>query len=161
MEVIAMIYIGADHGGFQIKQTVKNWLAEQGLQFTDLGAIDYNMQDDYPQYAFAVASQVGANTQDNIPWKDANKGILFCRTATGMVIVANKVKGIKAAALYNTEQAKKARLTNNCNIGVIAGDWTSEPQAREIIGIFLNTEFSREERHIRRVEQIKNFEDGV
>lgn len=153
-----MIYLGADHGGFKLKEKIKVWLAEWKLPFEDVGAHTLDPEDDYPQFAFAVAEKVADADDMNAEWKLRPKGILICRSAGGMVIAANKIKDIRAVAAQNETQAKHAREHNDANIIGISGDWTSEADTKKIIKIWIDTEFSREARHDRRVRQIRQKE---
>ena len=88
-----MIYLGADHGGFKLKEKIKQWLSEWKLPYEDLGAHKLDPEDDYPQFAFTVAEKVAQADDMTQAWEKRAKGILVCRSAAGMVIAANKVKG--------------------------------------------------------------------
>lgn len=159
-----MIYVGADHGGFELKGVVKRWLADQGYAFEDLGNTVFDKEDDYPQYALAVATNVSTQVavrseQSNVDWKNQARGILACRSAAGVVIAANKVKGIRAVAVTNAEMTKHAREHNDANVIALSGDWTSEEEVKKIVDTFLTTEFSHEERHARRLAQIAVYEE--
>lgn len=145
-----MIFIGADHGGFQLKEQIKDWLVEWQKAYEDVGAFTFNPTDDYPEFAFKVAQKV-AERPDSF-------GILACRSAIGMAIAANKVKGIRAGAVYTVEQVIHLREQNNANVISMSGDWTNIELAKEIIKTFLETKFSNEERHIRRLEEIAKAE---
>lgn len=154
-----MIYLGADHGGFQLKEKVKKWLEEWGEKYEDLGNKIFDNEDDYPEYALAVAEKVGTEERQGkkypFPWKDRPKGILICRSAVGMVIAANKVQGAKAAALYDERMARFCREHNDANIIALSGDNLNDIIAKRIIKIWLDIEFSGEERHKRRVGMIE------
>lgn len=153
-----MIYIGADHGGFKLKVKIKKWLTEWKLEYEDVGAHKLDPEDDYPQFAFAVAEKVADDDDMNAEWAKRPKGILLCRSAGGMIIAANKIKDIRAVAVANETQAKHAREHNDSNVIGISGDWTTEDDAKKIIKIWLDTEFSGEDRHDRRVQQIRQKE---
>lgn len=146
-----MIYLGADHGGFELKEKVKKWLEEWNYRYRDMGNEKNEENDDYPQFAFRVAEHVAEDDEKN-------KGILICRSAVGMVIAANKVNGVRAAAVYDEKMAVKSREHNNSNVIALSGDNLSEDEAKKILKIWLETPFSSEDRHQRRVEQIKEFE---
>ena len=149
-----MIYLGADHGGFQLKEKIKKWLEEWNYKYQDMGNEKLEEGDDYPAFAFRVAEQVADDERDG---KEAF-GILICRSAVGMVIAANKIHGARAAAVYNKKMAVKSREHNNSNIIALSGDNLTEDEAKKILKIWLTTPFSAEDRHRRRVEQIKEFE---
>lgn len=144
-----MIYLGSDHGGFDLKEKIKKWLTQEKYEWEDLGNKVYDPEDDYPQFAFAVAQKVA---------KERSKGILCCRSAAGMVIAANKVKGARAVTAFNAESAKHSREHNDANILALSGDWLDDYQAKAILEVWLNTEFSGEERHARRIKQIEENE---
>lgn len=144
------IYVGADHGGFELKEVLKPWLEQQGHQVVDCGAASFDGDDDYPDFALAVAKQVSANP-------DA-RGILACRSSAGMVITANKVAGVRAAAVFNTAQAKHAREHNDANVIALAGDELDINQAHLVVKAFLDTPFAAAERHLRRLGKIKQLE---
>lgn len=143
-----IVYLGADHGGFRLKEEIKEWLKKKwGYEVVDLGAITHDERDDYPQFARKVAEAVAG--------KEGAMGILFCRSGAGMAIAANRVKGARAVVVLKPDYAKIVRLHNNANILVLGSDWTDEGQIEEIIKTFLTTEFSGEERHKRRLQQIE------
>lgn len=159
-----MIYLGSDHGGFNLKKKIKKWLTHWGYTWEDLGNTVYDKDDDYPKFAFAVAKKIAQDEKNKAyptPWRERPKGILCCRSAAGMVIVANKVKEVRAVAAFEVEYAKMTRLHNDSNILALAGDWTEEKKIKEIVKIWLETEFSGEERHIRRVKQIEAINPKV
>jgi len=157
-----MIYLGADHGGFDLKEKIKKWLTRWGYPWEDLGNTFYEKEDDYPKFAFAVAQKVveeeKKGNQYPKPWADRPKGIITCRSAAGMVIAANKVKGARAATAFDVRSAKHCRLHNDVNILALSGDWLDEYHTKKILKVWLTTEFSGEERHIRRLEQIAEYE---
>ncbi|MCX8008572.1 MAG: RpiB/LacA/LacB family sugar-phosphate isomerase [Patescibacteria group bacterium] len=144
-----MIYLGADHGGFELKERIKEWLSTWGEQYEDCGAVTFDPNDDYPKYAFAVAEKVS--------WEN-RKGILVCRSSGGVVIAANKVQGIRAVACWDELSARHAREHNDANIIALAGDWINEDTAKKIVHVFLSTPFSNEDRHVRRINQITEYE---
>ena len=158
-----MIYLGADHGGFDLKEKIKKWLTKWGYAWEDLGNTLYEIEDDYPIFARNVARKVAEEEKGNKypkQWCDRPKGIITCRSAAGMVITANKVKGARCATAFDSRSAKHCRLHNDANILALSGDWLDEYQAKKILKIWLDTEFSGEERHIRRLKEIEEFENG-
>lgn len=148
------IYLGADHGGFAYKQELAAWLTATGYRVQDCGAETLVSTDDYPQYAAAVARAVAVDTAAH---KSA-VGFLFCRSGGGMAIAANKIAGARAVDVMDEKSAKHARNDNDANIATFAGDWLSLDQIKVLIAVFLATPASQEERHARRVEQIKALE---
>ena len=158
-----MIYLGSDHGGFDLKEKIKKWLTVWGDAWEDLGNILYDKEDDYPQFAFFVAKRVVREEVSGkrypILWRERPKGILCCRSATGMVIAANKVKGARAAACFDPAYVKQSRLHNDTNILALGADWLNEFHVKKIIKTWLETEFTGEARHVRRIGQIDNYEN--
>lgn len=160
-----MIYLGADHGGFDLKEKIKKWLTRWGYAWEDLGNKLYESEDDYPFYAITVAKRVAEeekreNTRIK-PWSTRPKGLITCRSAAGMVIAANKVKGARAATAFDSRSAKHCRLHNDVNILALSGDWLDEYQAKKILKVWLETEFSGEGRHVRRLKEIEEIETNV
>lgn len=146
-----MIYLGTDHAGFALKEHIKEWLAEWKLEFTDCGNTIFDTNDDYPDFAFTVAKNVAANP--------GSKGILACQSAAGMVIAANKIKGIRASAAFDERSAGHCRSHNDTNILALSGEWLEEEENKEILKVWLETNFSNEERHKRRLSKIEQFEN--
>lgn len=145
-----MIYLGSDHGGFQLKEKIRQWLKEWKFEYQDLGAHSLDPEDDYPRFAFAVAEKVASVNN--------SKGILTCRSAAGVVIAANKVKNVRAVAVYDTKGAKHSREHNDANVIALSGDWSTDDEVKGILKVWLNTKFSNEPRHKRRIEQIGEYE---
>ena len=144
-----MIYIGSDHGGYNLKETIKKYLEENNIEHKDLGANTLNNTDDYPDFALKVAKKVAKNKE--------NKGILICGTGIGMCMTANKVKGVRAALCYDERTAKLSREHNDSNILCLGGRTTHEDTAIEIVNTWLNTKFNDVERHKRRVEKMNKL----
>ena len=147
-----MIYIGSDHAGFNTKEIVKRYLSSIGLLHKDMGPFEYIQDDDYPLFAFDVAEAAAR--------EPFSLGILICSSGTGMVIAANKVKGARAACIQSVESARLSKEHNNCNVLVIDNLTFNEAKDFEIIKTFIFTAFSQEERHIRRLKQISDYENS-
>lgn len=145
-----MIYIGSDHAGFKLKQAMKVFLTNLGVSYADLGALKYNKNDDYPVYAIKVAKAAA---------RAKSFGILFCGSSHGVCIAANKVKGIRAVALDNVSDAVLTRTHNDANVLCLSGWRLNRKLAEKIIRTFLMTRFSNDERHKRRINQIKKYEN--
>lgn len=145
-----MIFIAADHGGFNLKKKIVKFLEKEGWLVGDLGPFKFNPGDDYPDYGFALGKKVAL--------KKGTKGVLLCLSGIGMSVVANKVKGVRAALCLNPVQAQKAREHNDANVLVLAADFTSLPKMKKIIKKFLETKFSGSQRHKRRLKKIEKFE---
>ena len=155
-----MIYLGADHAGFELKESVKKYLDRFGQAYQDLGNFQYHQDDDYPDFSFLVANKVSKSSKA--------KGILFCGSSQGACITANKVKGIRAASVRSVAEAVLAREHDDANIICLAGGrqvqkkfkdiGLSEAEARKIVKAYLAATFSKESRHQRRVNKIKRIE---
>ncbi len=141
----ASVIVGADHGGYELKKTVTEYLKRKGLSVEDIGP-DNADPVDYPEYAQRVAHGVADGNFDT--------GILFCTSGVGMSITANKVQGIRAALISDARGAALAREHNNANVLCLAGASVDEAGARDIVDAWLETAFSGEERHARRVGKI-------
>lgn len=141
-----MVAIGSDHGGFELKELVIRHLEERGVDVNDMGCYDKSSCD-YPVYGKAVANAVADGSCD--------KGIVICTTGIGISITANKIKGIRAALCADTVSAKLTRLHNDANVLALGAGIVGTNLAMEIVDTFLNTEFSGEERHQRRIDAIE------
>jgi ribose 5-phosphate isomerase B len=138
------IYLGADHAGFEMKEAIREYLSAKSFEVKDLGT--YSSESvDYPDFAHQVASKVEAENE--------SVGFLFCGSANGVCITANKHKGIRAALAWNIEIAELARQHNNANILCIPARYVSIDTAENMVKRFLNTAFEGG-RHQRRVEKI-------
>jgi len=146
------IALGADHRGFALKEELKLFLEARGHAVEDVGSHTLDMDDDYPDFAYAAACLVGEGK--------AERGILLCGSGMGMDMVANKVRGVRATIVRNTQEARYARDHDDVNVITLAADSVGADTAREIIETFLTTAFSKEERHMRRVEKLRIIEDG-
>lgn len=144
-----MIVIGSDHGGYKLKEEVKKYFEEAGIEYEDVGAYSEESVN-YPEFAEKVAKKV----QD----KEAEIGILICRSGIGMSIVANKFKGVRCAPCYNETTAKFARMHNNANVLGLGADYVSVNDAICIIRMFIATKFEGG-RHEERVKLISEIED--
>ena len=143
------IFIGADHRGFKLKAEIKELLRAEGHEVLDVGTYEENVPCDYPATSYEVAREVVDS--------EGARGILVCMTGIGHSIAANKVKGAYAALCYNKEAAVLSREHNNANILVLGAKFVSKQQLQEIILTWLATDFAGE-RHLRRINQIKDIE---
>ena len=148
-----MIYIGADHRGYELKEKLKIYLAELGFVLEDLGAKELVPDDDYPDYALAVAQKVTENS-------DENRGVLICGSGVGVDVVANKIKGIRSALCFDDKQARASRNDDNTNILSLPADFISENLAKEITKVWLEMPFSDSEHYTRRIEKINKIEES-
>lgn len=144
------IVLGADHGGFDHKTQLLLWLKELGYSVVDAGATTLDPEDDYPVYARTVGEKIQELEGDG----KTGVGILLCRSGAGMVMAANRLQGIRAVAASTTVQAEHSRLHNDANVLVLSGDWTPLEEMKQLIQAFLQTPFSHEPRHERRIAQL-------
>lgn len=143
-----MIAIGADHGGYKLKEEIKKYLEELGIEYKDFGT--YNEErTDYPIYAKKVAEEVSA--------KRCELGILLCRSGAGMTIVANKFKGVRAANFTNEEETRLSKSDDNINVAVFGGDYIKANEAIRMLRIWLGTEF-KGGRYGERLQMIEKIE---
>ena len=141
-----MIALGCDHGGFELMQEVKKFLQDKGVAYKDFGC-DSLASTDYPIYAKRVARAILSG--------ECEKGILICGTGIGISITANKFKGIRAALCSDCFSAEATRLHNDANILAMGGRVVGPGLAVKIVDTFLNTPFSGDERHIRRISEME------
>ncbi|OGH38980.1 MAG: hypothetical protein A3B44_03725 [Candidatus Levybacteria bacterium RIFCSPLOWO2_01_FULL_38_21] len=151
------IYIGADHKGFKLKDELKIWFIENKIDREDMGAFEYDPEDDYPIYAEKVAKRVAEDLGKNLDVR----GIVLCGSGVGVDIVANKFKHIRSGLALNVKQVLEARKDDDINILAIPSDFVSEEKVKEIVKIFLKTPFSKEEKKIRRLKEIDEIEHGL
>lgn len=142
-----MIYLGADHRGFKLKEALKPYLKALGYEFEDLGALELKPDDDFPVAAFAVADKVAAAPNEHL-------GILICGSGIGEAIAANKVRGIRAGNCWSARVAEFARRDDACNVLALPADYLSEAEAQEIVKIWLKTPPAKEPRYQRRINEI-------
>ena len=139
--------IGADHRGFKLKQKLIPYLSKKGYDVTDYGT-DSTVSVDYPDISF----KLGEAVRD----KEVEMGIIICGTGVGVSIACNKVRGVRCAKVDNTNEAKMAREHNDANVMALSETF-STLKAKDLIDAFLKTEFSLEERHVRRVQKINDY----
>lgn len=143
------IILGADHGGYELKNNIAEWLKTQGHQIKDVGTFSPESVD-YPDYAKIVGEEVVKGNFD--------KGILVCGSGVGISIAANKVKGVRAVLCHDVVMAKLSREHNDTNIIAMGGRFIAKDLAYEILNVWLNTEFSGG-RHAKRIEKISSLEE--
>jgi len=146
-----MIYLGADHRGYNLKEEIKKFFELEKIKFKDLGNLNYDENDDYPDFVKKVVGKVLSNPKED-------KGILICGTGIGMSIAANKFKGIKAGLCLSGYMAKRAIEEDDINILCLAADITDVETSKKIIKEWLKAKFKNEERHKRRIEKIFEIE---
>ena len=142
-----MIAIGSDHGGFELKKKLMEHLSERGLEYKDFGTYS-SASCDYPVYAKAVANAVASG--------ECDRGLIICGTGIGVSITANKVRGIRAALCGDCFSAEATRQHNDANVLCMGARVVGEGLALKIADTFLDTPFSNDERHIRRISMIED-----
>ena len=142
-----MIALASDHGGYELKERVKKYLEEKGLEYQDFGCYGKDSCD-YPDFIKPAAKAVAAG--------ECERGIVICTTGIGVSICANKLSGIRCALCADPVTAKLTRLHNDANMLSIGAGVTGEFLALDIIEKFLNTPFSGDERHKRRIQKIES-----
>lgn len=147
-----VIYFGADHRGFLLKETLREFAREKGYEVADLGAAEQVESDDYVDYAVKVATKVSLDS--------TQRGILICGSGAGMEIVANKFRRVRATLGLSVDQVFDARHDDDVNLLCIASNFTNEFEAKRMLDVFIGTPFSKEERHARRLEKISEIENG-
>jgi ribose 5-phosphate isomerase B len=146
------IIIGSDHAGLDLKNSIKQFLQAANYKIEDVGPEHFVSDDDYPIYIDEVAKKVGSDP-------DNTRGIILGSSGQGEAISANRFKGVRAALFYggNREIITLSRQHNNANILSLGAKFISEDEAREAVSIWLNTPFSGEERHVRRIKEIDDL----
>jgi ribose 5-phosphate isomerase B len=148
-----VVYFGADHGGFELKERLKVFVKDLGYEIMDLGAATLDKDDDYPDFAAKVAEQV-------VVGQGTVKGILLCRSGAGVDITANKFKGVRSVLGISADQVYDARHDDDVNVLSIAAGFVSPEDAERMARVFLETPFGTEERYKRRVDKIRKIENG-
>lgn len=144
------IYLGADHAGWALKRELETYLRTRGHGVVDMGNENLVSDDDYPDFGYAVAKRVVADPEA--------RGIVLCGNAQGMCIVANKVKGVRAATGFEIAEAKTSRSDDNSNILCLPARFIDSDKGKNIVDIWLETPFSGAERHIRRLKKVEKIE---
>ncbi len=146
------VALGSDHAGYKLKESLKQYLQELNIEYTDFGC-NNEQSVDYPDIGFKVSVEVKNGRYD--------RGILICGTGIGMSIVANKIKGIRASLCHDIFSARNAREHNDANVLTLGERVIGTELARKILRVWLNTNFSQEKRHINRLNKIKKEEDKI
>ena len=144
------IFLGCDHRGIDLKNKLMDYLENNGLDVEDIG-LPNNASDDYPEFAFKLGELVKDNNN--------SLGILVCGSGVGMSIAANKVKGIRCVRALSVDDAFKGKNHNGANVIALGSDITTDLNlVKEIVDTFINTKGPCEERHLKRIDAIKNYE---
>lgn len=144
------IAIGADHGGYELKNFLIEILKKENHEIADMGNTVYDAKDDYPDYAIAVAEEISAG--------NAERGIIICGSGVGANIAANKVKGVRACLCHDTYSAHQGVEHDSMNVLCLGARIIGIETAKSLVFSFLNAHFIQEERFIRRLEKVKNID---
>lgn len=145
------VFLGSDHAGFEQKERLKSFLQEKEYEVVDKGAIEYDKNDDYPDFCYAAAKGVAEN--------EGSYGFVFGKSGTGEMIVANKVRGIRCGLAVSEENVRLMREHNNANMLSFGSNFVSDEKMEEFAILFIETPFSGEARHERRIEKISMLEN--
>ena len=145
------IILATDHAGFELKEAIKAHLQKEGYEIDDCGALEFDKQDDYPDFIIPAAEKVA---------KENAYGIIMGGSGQGEALAANKVKGARAALYYgyNKDILTLSKEHNNANILSLGARFLKEDEAIEAVTLWLNAKFSDEERHVRRIKKITDYE---
>lgn len=146
------IYIGSDHAGFKLKEYLINYLQENGVEIEDVGPFGYDPDDDYPDLISLVAAEVSKDPKNN-------RGIVIGYSGQGEALVANKFKDVRAGLYYggNLDIVKLMREHNDANVLSLGAHFVTEKEATQAVDMWIDTQFSKDIRHVRRIEKIKNL----
>lgn len=147
-----MLYLGADHRGFPLKEYIKKRLAEDAIEFEDKGDLTLDPGDDYVDFAKLVGDEVIKD--------ESHRGVLICGSGVGVDMVANKIDGVRCALVSDITRAQQSRQHEDVNIIALPADLLEEEVGYQIVKAFLETPFSEEERHKRRLEKMHEVEEN-
>jgi ribose 5-phosphate isomerase B len=145
------IFIGADHRGYNLKEFLKKKFQENNFEFEDCGNLIYDPNDDYSDFAFRVGERIKENS--------GCLGILICGSGAGVCFVVNKIKGIRASLAMTPEMAKMMKEDDDINVLCLASNFIEENLAWEIVKTFLVTKFKNEEKYLRRIKKVEDYEN--
>ena len=144
------LFLGADHRGFRHKEFLEKKLIDEGYEVVDMGDLVFDKEDDYVDFARRVAESV-ADYPDS-------RGVLLCGSGAGVDMVANKIDGVRSALVFDVARAKQAREHEDANVISLPADVLSEDSTYQVVKAFLETPFSGDQRHIRRLEKMEEVE---
>ncbi len=150
------VHIGCDHAGLELKGRLLGWLADHGYEPVDHGPFVYDPEDDYPVFCLRAAEAVAAERRDGLD----SLGVVIGGSGNGEQIAANKVPGVRAALVWNRDTAELARAHNDANVCAIGARQHSVEEATELVLHFLASPWSGEERHVRRIGLIHDYEQN-
>lgn len=142
------IILGADHGGFEMKESIKKWLIAEGYTVEDVGAVELSPEDDFVYYAKEAVKAVTSS---------GDKILLFCRNGFGMMMAANRFVGMRCGLAFDTEAVGRGRSDDDINCLSVPADYFDELTVRKMVEVFLKEEFSREDKYKRRIMKLDNL----
>lgn len=145
------IYLGADHGGFDLKNQLLEHLTHAGNEVVDVGANSLDDDDDYPKYAYSLTTKLIAEDEGKA------LGVLICRSGQGMAIAANRVRGVRAALAWDKDSAEHARSDDDANVLVLPADFVSTEEAFGMVDAWLAAEFKSDPKYHRRLDEIEEI----
>ncbi|MFI0480622.1 ribose-5-phosphate isomerase [Actinomadura sp. 9N215] len=145
------VFLGTDHAGFELKEHLVSWLKENGHEAVDCGASEYDAADDYPPFVLRAAERTAA--------EPGTLGVVIGGSGNGEAIAANKVKGVRAALVWNEDTARLAREHNDANVISLGARQHDLATATRFLELFLETPYSGEQRHTRRIRMLGGYED--
>jgi len=145
------IGIAADHGGYELKETLASFLKSKGYEVQDFGAFEMDSTDDYPDFVVPLGRSIVSGEVD--------RGIAVCGSGVGASVAANKIAGVRAALINDHFSAHQGVEDDNLNMLCLGGRVTGMMAAQELVSAFLNAEFTGEERHLRRLSKVKSLEE--
>lgn len=146
------VFLGSDHAGFELKEEIKKFLIGERYEVEDCGAFRFDQNDDYPDFCSKVAKRVAENS--------GSVGFVFGKSGAGEAIVANKIKGARAVLAVNEENVRLSREHNDANVLSFGSIFYDTETVKKLAKLFLETPFSNEERHIRRISKIREIENN-
>ncbi|TDD85004.1 ribose-5-phosphate isomerase [Actinomadura darangshiensis] len=144
------VFLGSDHAGFELKEHLVSWLKENGHEAVDCGAFEYDAVDDYPPFVLRAARRTAA--------EPGTLGIVIGGSGNGEAIAANKVRGVRAALVWNEDTATLAREHNDANVIAIGARQHDLGTATRFVELFVQTSYSKEPRHTRRIQMLSDYE---
>ncbi len=149
------VHLGSDHAGLELKENLLNWLADHGYEAVDHGPFVYDALDDYPVFCLRAAEAVAADWQDG---DEHSLGVVIGGSGNGEAIAANKVRGVRCALVWSEETAVLAREHNDANVVSVGGRMHAVEDMTRFVEVFLETGFTDEERHSRRIRMLADYE---
>lgn len=148
------VHLGSDHAGLELKDHLLNWLADHGYEAVDHGPFVYDALDDYPVFCLRAAEAVAAERADG----QDSLGVVVGGSGNGEQMAANKVQGIRCALVWSEETATLARGHNDANVVSVGGRMHTVEEMTRYVEVFLGAQFSGDERHVRRIGQVADYE---